>query len=192
MIDWEEQWASFAEGFKDGKAHIDLTKFGGASTLQLLPGPGFGDLSHPTTSLMLQLMQSKIKGQSVLDIGCGSGILTLAALLLGARIAVGVDIDSDAIVHAQKNKKLNQLQAHFSLSLPKKKFDIALMNMISSEQEVVMNHRIDADLWITSGVLVKQRKDYLALTNSWGWTFVDEAEEEGWLGMVFKTIPREV
>lgn len=186
MIDWEEQWANFAEGFKDGKAHIDLSKFGGAATLQLLPGPGFGDLSHPTTSLMLQLMEGRVKDQSILDIGCGSGILTLAALLLGARLAVGIDIDSDAIIHAQKNQKLNNLKAHFSLSIPKKKFDIALMNMITSEQQVVMKQTIDADLWITSGMLVKQREEYLLLANLWGWTLLEEATQDGWLGMIFK------
>jgi len=186
MINWEEQWASFAEGYHNGKAHIDLSRFGGTSILQLLPGPGFGDLSHPTTSLMLQLMQGKVEGRSVLDVGCGSGILSLAALLLQARLAVGIDIDSDAIVHANKNLKLNNLKAHFSLSFPRKKFDIALMNMISSEQQVVMKQTIDADLWITSGVLVKQRDEYLALTKSWGWTFLEEARQEDWLGMIFR------
>ncbi len=185
MINWEEQWASFAEGYKDGKAHIDLSKYGGTATLQLLPGPGFGDLSHPTTALMLKLMQAKVKDQSILDIGCGSGILTLAALLLGARVAVGVDIDSDAILHAQKNQKLNNLKALFTLSLPKKKFDIALMNMISSEQQVVMKQPIEADLWITSGMLVKQREEYLELTKSWGWTLLEEATQEEWMGMIF-------
>ena len=186
MINWEEQWASFAEGFRDGKAHIDLSRFGGAATLRLLPGPGFGDLSHPTTSLMLKLMQGKVKGQSIFDIGCGSGILTLASLLLGAKLAAGVDIDSDAIVHARKNEKLNQLQAYFSLFMPKRRFHIALMNMISSEQEVVMKQTIQADLWITSGILAQQRTDYLALTATWGWTLVEEANQDGWLGMIFQ------
>ena len=82
-VNWEEQWALFAESSFDGKAHIDLSQFGGASTLLLLPGPGFGDLSHPTTYLMLKMMQNRVQNLPVLDIGTGSGILALAALSLG-------------------------------------------------------------------------------------------------------------
>ena len=61
MVDWHQQWELFAENFYDGKAHIDLSQFGGEETLLLLPGPGFGDLSHPTTYLMLQLYRHRLE-----------------------------------------------------------------------------------------------------------------------------------
>lgn len=183
-VDWEQQWASFAENFHDGKAHIDLSRFGVEKTLLLLPGPGFGDLSHPTTSLMLTLMKGRIQGKTILDIGCGSGILTLAALYLEAKSAYGVDIDPEAVAHAHKNLKLNRLKGDFSLKIPKHRYEIALMNMIFPEQQVVMKQPIQADLWITSGIMVSQKEDYLVLTKSWGWKLETEEIQDEWMGFI--------
>jgi ribosomal protein L11 methyltransferase len=192
IVDWHQQWELFAENFYEGKAHIDLSQFGGDSTLLLLPGPGFGDLSHPTTYLMLQLMQTKVKGQRILDIGCGSGILSLAALKLGAASAVGIDIDPDAIEHAKANAALNGLKAHFGLALAPnmRSNQIALMNMILPEQKAVMAQKhgfsLLAKYWITSGILAIQRDEYYALAKEWGWTLEQEVTRGEWLGMVFR------
>ncbi len=192
-VSWEEQWALFAEDFREGKAHIDLTRFGGSTVLQLLPGPGFGDLSHPTTYLMLELMQNRVKGRSIVDIGCGSGILTLAALLLDAASAIGVDIDPQALDHARQNGKLNHLSPEFMETIPPYEEEtLFLMNMIVPEQKVVMQQRLKGALWIVSGILAEQRKEYLALTRTWEWQLVEEKERGGWLGMSFKKITREI
>jgi ribosomal protein L11 methyltransferase len=195
MIDWESQWASFAENFYDGKAHIDLTKFGGrlvdGPELLLLPGPGFGDLSHPTTYMMLKLMQGNVKGRDVLDIGCGSGILGLSALKLGASSLIGIDIDPEAIEHAKKNATLNRLKGVFSVEVPEGAPDsqILLMNMILSEQKMVMANKDKlnrlATMWIISGILESQRDEYRALTKTWGWQFKKEIRKGEWLGMVY-------
>ncbi len=186
-VSWEEQWALFAEDFREGKAHIDLTRFGGNATLQLLPGPGFGDLSHPTTNLMLQLMKGRIKNHPILDIGCGSGILTLAVLLLGASSSVGIDIDLEALEHAKQNAALNHLPSCFTSTLPPYEDNtILLMNMILPEQKIVMKEPLKGRLWIVSGILTEQREIYLALTKTWGWQLIEEKEREGWLGMVFQ------
>jgi len=186
-VSWEDQWALFAEDFREGVAHIDLVRFGGSRILELLPGPGFGDLSHPTTYLMLELMQGRMAGQRVIDIGCGSGILTLAALLLGAATACGVDIDEDALAHARENAKLNRLSAEFTEVVPLHEA-VILMNMIVPEQKVVMKQQIQGSLWIVSGILAEERTDYLGLTKKWGWELVEEKEKGGWLGMVFKIV----
>ena len=187
-VNWDEQWALFAENFYDGKAHIDL----GKKTLLLAPGPGFGDLSHPTTSLMLEMMHSEVPGESVLDIGTGSGILSLAALLLGARSAHGIDIDPDALLHAKKNNALNGLNARFSKILPKTlPPSIALMNMILSEQRAAFSPRANqtAKRWITSGILEAQEGEYLAQTSAWGWTLRSKHQSSEWLGFVFDKKP---
>ena len=188
-LNWEEQWSQFASDFRNGKAHINLSQFGKDATLLLSPGPGFGDLSHPTTHLVLELLQGKIKGQTVLDIGCGSGILSLAALLLGAKSAFGIDIDAKAIQHARKNARLNHLRARFGKTIPAKNplFDIALMNMILSEQQIAIKTlRYDvAKQWIVSGILTEQENTYLNIVSSWGWTLVQKKEKDGWLGFVF-------
>lgn len=187
VVDWEEQWALFAENFRDGKAHIQI----GEKTLILAPGPGFGDLSHPTTYLMLKMLKAELLGESIVDIGTGSGILALAALLLGARSAVGIDLDEKALEHAKKNAKLNSLGAVFSKKLPTNlsKHNLFLMNMIFPEQKEFDPQRLNpfAKKWITSGILKSQKKEYLAHTKKWEWNLLETHSHLGWCGFVFAT-----
>jgi len=88
----------------------------GAVNLQLDPGLAFGTGSHPTTHLCLQWLDRNLKGgESLLDYGCGSGILAIAALKLGAGSATGVDIDPQAIRASNDNAAQNQVPANFHL-----------------------------------------------------------------------------
>lgn len=83
--------------------------------LTLDPGLAFGTGAHPTTRMCLHLLvqyQDRYRGETVLDIGCGSGILSLAAVRLGARTTVGVDIDAQAVTIATQNAARNALQEH--------------------------------------------------------------------------------
>lgn len=186
QVDWEEQWSLFAENFNEGKAHIQLND----KTLLLTPGAGFGDLSHPTTYLMLEMMKGKVQGESIIDIGTGSGILALAALLLGAKSALGIDIDPAALKHARENAKLNHLKAQFSKTLPKNlpNGNILLMNMIFPEQQEFQPHRLNpkAKLWIVSGILESQKSDYLLRVAKWGWLLLSEHQQAEWLGFIFE------
>lgn len=188
-VNWHEQWALFAQNFHNGKAHISLAPYNSPRTLRLLPGPGFGDLSHPTTNLMLELMHPHIANQPVLDIGSGSGILSLAALLLGARSAHGIDIDPEAISHAQANAQLNNLPATYSLTPPANLSpSILLLNMILPEQIQVHPPAFNshARLWITSGILAIQTKAYLQQAHQWGWTLVEARQKGEWMGFIMK------
>lgn len=189
-VDWEEQWALFAENFFQGKARIDLSRYGKALQLRLLPGPGFGDLSHETTRLMLNLMQGRMTHQKILDIGCGSGILSLAALLLGAESATGIDIDEEALLHSQQNARENNLshRAQFTKSLPQTSSNqVLLINMILPEQKQALQpiHTRLSKLRIASGILESQKNEYLALTHSWGWNPIEEQKLGEWMGWVF-------
>jgi ribosomal protein L11 methyltransferase len=85
-----------------------------AVNLVLDPGLAFGTGSHPSTRLCLQWLERNIRGgECVLDYGCGSGILAIAALRLGASAALGVDVDPNALVAAQANALRNRVDAGF-------------------------------------------------------------------------------
>jgi len=92
-----------------------------AVNLLLDPGLAFGTGTHPTTFLCLQwLAEQSLDGQSVVDYGCGSGILGVAALLLGATSATGIDIDPQALIATQDNVERNGLDSkRFPVYLPK-------------------------------------------------------------------------
>jgi ribosomal protein L11 methyltransferase len=78
------------------------------------PGQGFGTGSHPTTQALLRWLEAD-PGERVLDVGCGSGVLGIAALHLGARFAIGLDIDRDAIANAEENRRLNGVETVLGL-----------------------------------------------------------------------------
>lgn len=190
-IDWHEQWKLHAPGYRDGHVPIQFP----TGTLKLIPGPGFGDLSHPTTRLMLKVMQGKVKDKHVIDIGCGSGILSLSALFLGAYSAIGIDIDPDAISHSQKNAKINRLEAKASFELADDRFTcknpfIIVMNMISSEQEVVFKSHSQllnqsAEL-IVSGIINEEKEVYINKLIAMGWIVVQMKKEMGWCAFYFQ------
>ena len=95
----------------------------GEKVIELDPGRAFGTGSHPTTSLCVDLMEEKIKvGETVLDVGTGSGILMIVAEKLGARFVCGVDIDELAVEVAHENLELN--------AVPKEKYEVLHGNLI--------------------------------------------------------------
>jgi ribosomal protein L11 methyltransferase len=188
--DWQAQWNLHVKNYLDGYLHVPLPN---GRTVKLAAGPGFGDLSHPTTELVLDLMLKHVVPHAfVVDIGCGSGILALCAEALGANPVWAVDIDEEALRHTRSNAELNGMQ-HIRVGYPEElvlERDIPViltLNMISSEQEIVKkalppNLRGHA---LTSGILKEQEDEYLALTASWRWKIQEVREKEGWLGFVF-------
>ena len=191
-IDWQEQWALHAEGYADGRAHISLSPYGVEKTCLLAPGAGFGDFSHPTTRLMLHLMAPLVKEKMIIDIGSGSGILTICALLMGAKKSIGIEIDSLAVEHAKNNAALNQIEVDFLLphEISSMSSEVVLMNMICAEQKCAWE---TYKKWIprprciiTSGILSSDQNNYLSLANSWGWSLVTKQQEEEWMGFIFE------
>lgn len=105
-----------------------------AINIVLDPGLAFGTGSHPTTHLCLEWLTKTMPSQSVLDYGCGSGILAIAAKKLGAQQVVGVDIDSQAIVASRYNAEQNQVDADFfdADTFSHETFDVVVANILSS------------------------------------------------------------
>jgi len=109
----------------------------GAVNIELDPGLAFGTGGHPTTALCLAwLAENDIQDQTVLDYGCGSGILAIAACKLGAQKVIGVDIDPQALEASRQNASRNQIEAdQFPVFLPAKmpddKVDLLIANILS-------------------------------------------------------------
>jgi ribosomal protein L11 methyltransferase len=140
------------------------------------------------------LMQPYIKDQAVLDIGCGSGILSLAAAAMGASQVDGYDIDPEAVEHAKKNSTLSRFQkkVHFSIKPPAKIPSVLLMNMISSEQaeawSVIEDRIPPSAILITSGILEENADEYLEWRTRQCWTVTKKLTEKDWTGFVLREL----
>ncbi|SCA64075.1 Uncharacterized protein SCG7086_BV_00050 [Chlamydiales bacterium SCGC AG-110-P3] len=191
-IDWDDQWSLHGHSYVDGKLHIDLADFGYPSKepIVMQPGAGFGDLSHPTTRLVIRLMGPLVSGRTVLDLGCGSGILALCAARLGAKRVLAVDIDNDALKHTSDNAALNGfkeviecLQAE-NLPLLTTSGVTLLMNMITSEQTVawksISSYHDQIDEAVVSGVLVSESEGYKRVLLGHQLEVVEMATEGEW------------
>lgn len=111
-----------------------------AARLILDPGLAFGTGSHPTTSLCLRwLLGHDVAGQRVIDYGCGSGILALAACKLGAAEVIGIDIDPQALIATQRNAATNAVDVHVmgSEDAAPEPADLVLANILSSPLKVL-------------------------------------------------------
>lgn len=197
-IDWQDQWKTHGADYHEGFVHLDLQKYGlqeSIPPLKMEAGPGFGDLSHPSTRLVLQMMPKQMQGRTVIDIGCGSGVLSIAAATLGAQHVYGIDIDEEILSHARSNASLNGLSKNITFTKSEKfapqniTHPFILMNMIQSEQAVAWNslpslHHLPSEI-ITSGIRYEERSPYLEKVKTWGWSLLEEREEEGWLAFQF-------
>ena len=122
--DWEREWMDNFHPMCFGKRLWICPSWRevpdpGAVNVMLDPGLAFGTGTHPTTSLCLNWLDSQdLTGKTVIDFGCGSGILAIAALKLGARHAIGIDIDPQAIQASRDNAERNGVSDKLDLYLP--------------------------------------------------------------------------
>ncbi|OYY94423.1 MAG: ribosomal protein L11 methyltransferase [Hydrogenophilales bacterium 28-61-23] len=162
-----------------------------AVVLVLDPGLAFGTGSHPTTRLCLKWLEQNLKGAergktSVLDYGCGSGILAIAARKLGAGEVVGTDVDAQAITASRDNAERNRVEAAFFLpdALPAGEFDVLVANILTNPLKALMPllaGRVKTGGRIAlSGILAEQANEVIALYGQ----FFDMrlwATEDGWV-----------
>lgn len=140
--DWERNWMARFEPMRFGDNLWIVPTWHEAPqpqavNISLDPGLAFGSGTHETTSLCLDwLSNASLQGKDVLDFGCGSGILAIAALLLGAKHADGVDIDPQALIASRDNADKNNIPAHrFPLFLPadapEREYELVVANILS-------------------------------------------------------------
>ena len=165
-----------------------------AINIKLDPGLAFGTGSHPTTRLCLQwLMTQDLTIASVLDYGCGSGIIAIVASKLGADYVMGIDIDPLAVSTAQDNAVQNEVRVHFTTPQedPEKCYDIVVANILTNPlrmlapllaQRCLLGGRL-----VLSGILTTQADMILAAYQRW-FEFTSQAENEGWICLVAKRV----
>ncbi|HEX2826518.1 MAG TPA: 50S ribosomal protein L11 methyltransferase [Burkholderiales bacterium] len=157
-----------------------------AINIVLDPGLAFGTGTHPTTRLCLRWLDAKIAGgESVVDFGCGSGILAIAALKLGAGSASGVDIDPQAVTAADRNARQNQVGATFVTAAGQLQAGRIVVANILAKPLIVLAPLI-ADLTLPggalalSGILAEQADEVREAYRAW-YDFEPAQEEAGWV-----------
>ena len=169
----------------------------GAVNIALDPGIAFGTGSHPSTRLCLRWLERVIQGgETVLDYGCGSGVLAVAAMKLGAASAVGVDIDEQALLAARRNAMHNQVHAtfHNAAQAVGRPARIVVANILAHPLVVLapLLARLTAPRGrlALAGLLVRQADELHAAYDPWFELDAPE-EEEGWvlLSGVRRTVP---
>ncbi len=168
-----------------------------AINLVLDPGLAFGTGSHPTTRMCLQWLVRERPNGSVLDYGCGSGILAIAAAKLGAREVVGVDIDPQAVCSAHDNADANGVTATFfdasdALPLPfdTQKYDVVLANILANPLRILapaLTARLKPGATLVlAGLLAEQAAELIGIYNPWLTMRVADTQE-GWSLLVGTT-----
>ena len=141
-VDWERAWMDDFEPMQFGKRLWIVPSWhdapdDSAANIQLDPGMAFGTGTHPTTALCLEWLDAHPpQGQLVIDYGCGSGILAIAALKLGAERAWGIDNDPQALVASGENAIKNQLEERLELfrpeAMPGLQVDLVIANILAN------------------------------------------------------------
>lgn len=168
--DWEDSWKKYFKVTPIGDKLIICPEWENyenkenKAVLRIDPGAAFGTGTHATTSLCLELLQEYVKADTkVLDIGSGSGILSIAAVLLGASKADGVDIDAVAVKVAKENALLNNVQERTNYICGDldeqivEKYDVICANIVADIimrlNKNIKNYMTDGAVYITSGII---------------------------------------
>lgn len=209
--DWANNWKQYFKPFPIGeRLYIKPTweKVEGAGTRKILeidPSSSFGTGQHNTTRLCLEALEKTVQPlDKVLDLGCGSGILSIAALLLGAKEITGVDIDENSVKIAEENLRQNHMESRqFSLYCGDIATDSDLRGKIGLHTYDVVAANIVADVIIgmspyfsdflkqdgtllVSGIIANRREDVLQALYRQGFTMTAEHEKEGWMAFTFR------
>ncbi|MBE6757941.1 MAG: 50S ribosomal protein L11 methyltransferase [Ruminococcaceae bacterium] len=202
--DWANNWKQFFKPLPVGEKLLILPTWetdenkDGRAVLHIDPGMAFGTGGHETTRLVLETLEKTVKeGDRFLDIGCGSGILSIAALLLGAACAFGVDIDPLAVKTARENGALNDMVAP--------RYEIVegdLADKVTGQYEVVAANIVadaiialspavpaflkEGGVYVVSGIIDVREAEVTEALGRCGFTVAERYEQRGWVCLVCK------
>jgi ribosomal protein L11 methyltransferase len=178
---WEREWLKDFGPMRFGKRLWIVPGDGAlpaddAIVVRLDPGLAFGTGTHPTTALCLEWLDSvDVSGQSVLDFGCGSGVLSIAACKLGAILVEGIDVDLQAVTASRQNAERNSVEDRFragtEISQDAATFDIVIANILAGtliEYREFINGSVGTGgKLVLSGVLSEQVEDVQNAYQQW-------------------------
>lgn len=200
--DWRNNWKKFFNPTPIGEKILirptwrDDFDAGERAVLSIDPGLAFGTGSHETTRLCLETIEKYLKnGDTVLDVGCGSGILAIASILLGAKSAVGVDIDETAVKTAVENAEINGVSDKFTAvegDLTEKisgKYNLIVANIVADAiiclSKGVKEFMNEDSVYIMSGI-IDTRGDEVQAAVSKDFNVIERIEDNGWVCLVAK------
>lgn len=200
---WERTWMEHFQPMRFGERLWIYPSWtdapdDGSVVLRLDPGLAFGTGTHPTTALCLEWLDAQsLQGKTVIDYGCGSGILAIAALLLGAACATGYDNDPQALTASRDNAAHNHCAEKLTLALVAtggaditEQADVVLANILAGPLRELapriaplVKH---GGSLVLSGILAEQAEDVMDAYRVFGFVFNAPAEREGWVRLVGK------
>ncbi len=208
---WLNEWKKYYKPFKIGNRVIirpsweDYTAVNDEVVFNIEPGHVFGTGQHDSTRMCIEQLEKYVKvDDDVLDLGCGSGILSIIALLLGSKFAYACDIDANAKGVAYENASLNhidvakyQVEAGNILEdqwliddINTKKYDVVVANIVADViigiSEFSANAVKDGGVFITSGIIEERADEVVAAIEAAGMTMVDTIHSNGWVCLVAK------
>lgn len=195
--EWKDEWKQY---FRPARVTEDIVirpsweeyePLPGDKVIEIDPGMAFGTGTHDTTRMCIQLLEKNIEeGDRVMDIGCGSGILSIAAALCGSGEVYGFDIDPDAVEASKENVQKNHIQDRVRIAAGDvtkglgRKVDIIVANLMA--ELIVMiapgaaEHLEGKKLFITSGIIIEKCEMVEDALKNAGFTINSRTESGGW------------
>ncbi|MBL8047773.1 MAG: 50S ribosomal protein L11 methyltransferase [Chthonomonas sp.] len=204
-VDWAEMWKQYFVPRRIGERFVVRPTWEAYETqpgdleIVLDPGQAFGTGDHPTTRMCLELMErAALPGERVADIGCGSGILSVGAMLLGAQSCVGVDVERASVEASRENAERNGVECTFFEGMGFQPlgddgpYDVVLSNIISAALITLAPHlpvwTTNGARWIMSGIIQANWPDVRAAAERHGFAYREHREEGEWVAALFDRV----
>ena len=198
--DWANNWKKYYKPLEIGEKLAIVPEWedydnDNRVVIKINPGMAFGTGTHESTYMCLNLLEKYVKkDDDIFDIGCGSGILAIAGLKLGAKKALLVDIDEKCIDASHENAGLNDLEDKMEikkgnlLDVVKGRADLIVSNIIAEiivdEIKNLKNHMNKGGIFITSGIIKERRQMVIHALEENGFEIIDELEKNNWVAIV--------
>jgi ribosomal protein L11 methyltransferase len=208
--DWADNWKQYFKPFDVGETLIikpswEESPITQRKIVEIDPGSAFGTGQHASTKLCIELFEAyknKNGGDSVLDIGCGSGILSAAAAVLGVSYIKAVDIDENAVKIAAENIAKNAGETVFETAcgnvltdknfadrLSAQKYNVIFANIVAdvliAMSPLLRNYLAENGIIIMSGIITERTGEVINAAEENGFILKDEKSENGWAALVF-------